>query len=686
MPNSPRNRLSEEKSAYLKQHEDNPVHWWAWGPEALEEARKLNRPIFLSIGYSSCHWCHVMAHESFESEEVAALLNRDFICIKVDREEYPDLDAHYQQACQFYTRSGGWPLSAFLLPDLRPFFVGTYFPPVSRPGLSSFTEVLTELGRAFKEERPMLEKNAEMVTENIAKGVVVKEKIQFPGHFPAPSSIANALKDYQDNDHGGHGEAPKFPHFSYNEWAVEQMLEGMIPPELGEHTVKTLENMLFGGIYDHARGGIHRYATDSAWMIPHFEKMLYDQAGLLKVLSKFSLLYAAPSVLDALNDTLDYLQAEMLGEDGVFFSAQDADSEGVEGLFFGYTLEEFEDVLNRSGDQALEENKDKLVKWFQLTKEGNFEHGMNVLSLDLKAREELYKKEGWDLVRKARKAILQNRRDRIPPMTDSKGVASWNFLMLAGLLDTIQYGKVPAIKEKAWHLFNRSMEGAYKAFIQSDGEPGSSARLRHVTTQEKTLPYFEDYALFAQVQLRSYELTGNRVFRDNFIETMRLIQTDFIQGDKVYTRALSMVGEAPQANGLVSAFDSSFCSPLSTYILLVHRHAALIQDSTPIDAHHALIDRVTQEVLRNPLGAGEGLRALTYPRQAYRVVKVPAEWIQNGDFRAFMTYFMPRFVFDYQTGAGQEWQICSLTACELQGQGLESLKEALVPKQPKGNA
>lgn len=674
------NQLGKEASAYLQQHKDNPVHWWAYTQEAIDFAKTHNRPIFLSVGYSACHWCHVMAHESFESQEIADILNRHFVSIKVDKEEFPDLDNYYQQACQFYTRSGGWPLSAFLLPDMRPFFVGTYFPAKSRPGLSSFKEVLLELARAYKDEQPMLQTNAQKVTEALAQGFKGQEKIEFPGHFPPPASILNALKEYQDNDNGGWGQPPKFPHFAFLEWCSEQMLEGMVPKEFGQHVVDTVEHMLLGGIYDHARGGIHRYSTDATWSVPHFEKMLYDQAGLLSLLSKFSMLYAAPCVLDGINDTLDYLHHEMLADKNYFFSAQDADSEGVEGLYFTFTLEEFEDLLNRSEVEITEEEKQKAKEWMKITKAGNFDHALNIITLDKSKRQELYQKESWDLIRKVRKCVLNERRGRIPPSTDNKGVASWNFLMLTALLDVVQYGRVNLFKEKAWSIFHKAMEGCYLHFIKNSTEKEAKATITHVTTNDHGASYFEDYVFFAEVQIRAYELSSNKVFKDNFIETMKTIEAEFKKDDGYYTRALGQNDKFLHPNQKVGAFDGSFKSPLSTYIHLIRRFAVLTGSSEMLDRHKEMIEEITQEVLRNPLGAAQALRALTYPDSAYRVVKVPMEWSKDPKFRAFTTYFMSRFVFDFVEEEKESWQICTMSACEIQGLGLESLQEALIPK------
>ena len=247
------NRLKNEKSLYLKQHQNNPIHWWPYGPEALNASRTENKPIFMSIGYSSCHWCHVMAHDSFINETIAKFMNENFICIKVDREEYPDLDNYYQRAAQMFSNNGGWPLSAFLLPDMRPFFVGTYYPAVSKDGGPNFFDLVKELRRAYDTETEQVLKNAVQVSESIAAGNTSKEKIKFEGHFPAPNGILEAIKEFQDKEWGGYGSAPKFPHFAFFEWAIEQMLEGMVTREQGEFIISSMEKMLMGGINDHAR-------------------------------------------------------------------------------------------------------------------------------------------------------------------------------------------------------------------------------------------------------------------------------------------------------------------------------------------------------------------------------------------------------------------------------------------------
>lgn len=676
-----RNRLGDETiaSAYLRQHKDNPIHWWSYGPEALAHAKESDKPIFLSVGYSSCHWCHVMAHESFENEQIASFLNENFVCIKVDREEHPDIDSYYQQACQLYTRSGGWPLSAFLLPDMRPFFVGTYFPAEKKGNATSFPELLGELNRAYLEERDRVEENASKVAETIAAGANLDQKVEFQGHFPAPSAILDALKNYADTKNGGYGEAPKFPLLAFYEWAVEQMLEGMVAREFGEHIVKSIEKMLHGGLYDQARGGLHRYSTDENFLVPHFEKMLYDQAGLLKVLAKLSMIVPSPMVFDCLVQTLEYLEKEMFSDKKYFFTAQDADSEGMEGLYHTFTYEEFEDAINQASSDTLDltPHREKLIKWFGVTPEGNFENRLNVLSLDWENRRELYSQENWQMIRALRRALLAERARRIPPLTDTKGVASWNFMLASGLIDVMQFCQVAPIRQMASKLFNPLMEGLYDNFLSSRDDKGM--RLNHSTTRVGGLLYFEDYVFFTEAMLRVYEITANPVFKENALTTLEFIQNEFVSDDQVSTRAKSQEEHELYPNQRVALQDSSFRSPLAAWIGLKRRMAALTMDPEVGEIPVAIKERCLQEALRNPISAGEALRAFTYPDEAYRVVKIPKDWAREEKFLNFIAFFLPRFVLDY-TQEASEWQICNLKSCELKGDGLDNFIETLTPK------
>ncbi len=689
MSANPNNKLQNEKSLYLKQHSDQPVNWYPWGEEAIKKAKDENKPIFLSIGYSSCHWCHVMASESFDDQETANTLNAKFISIKVDREELPDLDLYYQQASQFFNQAGGWPLSAFLTPELEPFFVGTYFPKFPKENNPSFRQILEELDRVFHNEKEKVENNAKQVTEAMKRGLPEPEKkIEYPDHFPSPLSIIKAVSEFEDKENGGYGKSPKFPHFAFYEWAVEQMLEGMIPQEDGKHVVMTIENMLLGGMFDHVRGGIHRYSVDDKFIVPHFEKMLYDQAGLIRLLSKTAMLYPSVHIIDSLVKTLEYLSSEMLDEKGYFFSAQDADSEGQEGLYFTFTNDEFmavsEKVINLEAFKELNLTSAQVAKWFQITPEGNFENGLSVVSLNSELKEEYFKPKEWEVVRVMYRELLMERKGRIPPATDNKGVTSWNYHLMAGLCDVIQYARVSIVREKATNLLFKVLEGAHKNFFGTHKESGKMV-LRHATTLEDSHEYAEDYIFYAEAQLRCYEITGNESFKQNTLETLRHIYKEFVKDNAVFTRKITHETDALPPNLEVYPFDQSFKSALSTLHLITRRARLLFSD--PNLGHELLSnsEMFIQQTLMSPIGCGEGLRANTYPENIYRVVKVPRNWLNENDYLQFINFFMPRFVIDYTDDADNKWQVCNLEKCELQGEGLQNFIETLRPKPKQTN-
>lgn len=679
-------RLAGLHSLYLKQHQDDPVDWWPYTQEAIEQAKKENKPIFLSIGYSSCHWCHVMAKESFSDHQTAEFLNQHFIAIKVDKEEHPDLDQYYQGACQMFSGRGGWPLSVFTLPDMRPFYAGTYFPKHPQQGVTSFLQVLEELKNAYHSDYQKVEENAVKVSEALAQGFQDKQKVEFQGHFPAPSSILEAIDKFADKGFGGYGKAPKFPQFAFYEWACEQMLEGMVEKPFGEHIVHTLERLFMGGVFDQARGGIHRYSTDDRWHIPHFEKMLYDQAGVLRLLSKFSLLYPSPLIYDHLANTLNYLHREMIGDKGYFFSAQDADSEEMEGLYFTYTEEEFEDLVNRASEQqeqenALEFDMELMKKWFSITAQGNFKDGLNALILNYDLRKDIFSEEGMKKVRAIRQAALEMRKLRIPPSTDNKGVSSWNFMMISALVDVMQYCRIASIRKMASGIFNQVMQGSYETFVKIKEESGKKmSSLIHSTTCQQNIPLLEDFVFFAESQLRVYELTGNKTFKENSQQTIELIVREFFNNEKrPQTRAIHTEMPIAHPNQEAPFFDTSFRSPVATLITTIRRLRVLFKDRSLYQQIDSFIEEYPHAILKNPMAAGEGLRALSYPDAAYKVVQVPVKWLSQEKFLNFMPYFMPRFVLDYHNEKNEQWQICSLKECEIHGSGLDQFIERLAP-------
>jgi uncharacterized protein YyaL (SSP411 family) len=404
------NRLAEESSPYLRQHKDNPVDWYPWGEEALTRAREQEIPLLVSIGYSACHWCHVMAHESFENPEVAALMNERFVCVKVDREERPDVDAMCMEACQAMTGHGGWPLNAFLSPELVPFYAGTYFPPESGRGLPSWRMVVEAVADAWAQRRDQIRKQGAEILRSLSASALIEPSPE-PIHDELVARASAALAGGYDERNGGFGPAPKFPQSS----AIELLL---VRGER-EMSLQTLEAMSRGGIYDQVGGGFARYAVDATWTVPHFEKMLYDNALLARAYLHGWQVSGDERFQRVCRETLNWALREMRGPEGGFCAALDADSEGVEGKFYVWRIDELRDVLGTSlaGDA---------IAYFGATEQGNFERGQNVLEARGPEPESLPE---------IRRKLYEARSQRIWPGLDDKRLTSWNALMISALAE-----------------------------------------------------------------------------------------------------------------------------------------------------------------------------------------------------------------------------------------------------------
>ena len=487
------NRLINETSPYLLQHANNPVDWYPWGEEALERARSEDKPILLSIGYSACHWCHVMERESFENETIAGLMNDNFISIKVDREERPDLDQVYMQAVQMLTGSGGWPMTVFLTPEGKPFYGGTYFPPEDRQGMPGFPRLLTSIAEAYSTNRGEIDRVTQQLTTQMSQSNQVSQGtsiLTVDILHQAYSSLATNF-DYQN---GGFGNAPKFPQPMTPEFLLRYYHHGYNPRAL-ELVELTLEKMAYGGIYDQIGGGFHRYSTDAYWLVPHFEKMLYDNALLARVYLHTYLITGRALYRRVVEETLDYVLREMTDSSGGFYSAQDADSEGVEGKFFVWSPDEINSVMGDADGEVF-------AGYYGVTAGGNFE-GKNILNIR-QDPEEFAETKGLtadqlgDIINRGSKALLEVRDQRIHPMRDDKVLASWNGLMLrsfaeaAAALDRPDYLAV-AIKNAEF------LAGSMK----SDGRLLRTYR----DGQAKLLGYLEDYSFVIDGLLALYEAT-----------------------------------------------------------------------------------------------------------------------------------------------------------------------------------
>ncbi len=513
-PSHKTNRLAGETSPYLLQHASNPVDWYPWGEEAIRRARAEDKPIFLSIGYSACHWCHVMEHESFEDPQIAALMNEHFINIKVDREERPDLDQIYMTAVQAMTGHGGWPMSVFLTPDLKPFYGGTYFPPTDSRGMAGFPRVLLSVHQAWEERRDEIRHSAAEMTEQLqAYGTLPRGS----GTLEADllDNAARAILRNFDPTHGGFGRAPKFPH----PMDVKVLLRhhARTGDEYALHAVRhTLDKMARGGIYDHLGGGFARYSTDERWLVPHFEKMLYDNALLA---SAYLEAYQATREAEfgrVARETMDYVLGRMTDPEGAFYSTEDADSEGVEGKYYVWSLAEIDDVLG--ADRA------KTFSYvYDVTESGNWEH-QNILNLPKpigqaarmlgRDEDELRAELAPDRAR-----LLAVRDRRVPPGKDTKVLVSWNGLMIAALAEG---GR---ILRDARYL---DAAGRAAGFIldrmrQADG------RLLHTYKDGRARldAYLDDYANFLDGLTRLYEATGEPRWIESALELTQVLSDEF---------------------------------------------------------------------------------------------------------------------------------------------------------------
>jgi len=487
------NRLINESSPYLLQHAHNPVDWYPWGTEAFERAKKKDKPIFLSIGYSTCHWCHVMERESFENEQIAEIMNEHFVSIKVDREQRPDVDQIYMKAVQVMTGSGGWPLSVFLTPDGKPFYGGTYFPPNDMYGRPGFERVLLSIGDAWKNRQQELVDSAGKLSKFLESSTALTEKKKL-----SPEMLGSAFdyfRDTFDATNGGFGVAPKFPQPTnlsmllcyWHRTGEEKALEIV---------QKTLDAMAKGGIYDHIGGGFHRYSTDTRWLIPHFEKMLYDQALLAKVYLQAYLVTKNETYATVAKQIFDYVLRDMADPKGGFYSAEDADSEGKEGTFYLWSPKQIESILDQDEAQLFN-------AYYGVTEKGNFEEGKTIIhvSTSIKQRGTEFGKSPKDIKNiftDARTKIFKERQKRMRPRKDDKVIAAWNGLMISSLA----YGGAVLGDQKYIDSARRCAE-----FILSTLRKDGRLMRYYRNGQVIEKAFLDDYAFMTMALLDLYEAT-----------------------------------------------------------------------------------------------------------------------------------------------------------------------------------
>ena len=499
------NRLIDETSPYLLQHANNPVDWYPWGEEALERASAEDKPILLSVGYSACHWCHVMERESFENADIAAQMNENFVSVKVDREERPDIDSIYMTAVQAMTGHGGWPMTVFLTPDGKPFYGGTYFPPEDRGGMPSFPRVLDAISDAYRNSRGDVIQTTEHLLQRMRQMSAVGQQ----GVEPLTDEVMRlamrkAASDFDDK-HGGFGLQPKFPQPMTYEFLLRHYLrtedsDALLMAEL------TLQRMATGGIYDQIGGGFHRYSTDAFWLVPHFEKMLYDNALLVRLYLHAYQITGNPLYRRIVEETLEYVMREMTSPEGGFYSAQDADSEGVEGKFFIWLPHEITEAL---GD----EDGEIICRYYGVTPHGNFE-GRNILRVAMDAanlarEEDMDAPEFGNLLARAKARLLAVRNERVAPGLDDKILTSWNGLMLAAFAEAAavlgrdDYAEVA--ERNAEFLLSNLLRNGRLLRTYKDGEA-------------KLNGYLEDYAFLIDGLLALHEVNFSRRALDAAIE------------------------------------------------------------------------------------------------------------------------------------------------------------------------
>ena len=618
------NRLAGESSPYLLQHKDNPVDWYPWGPEAFTRAKSEDKPVFLSIGYSTCHWCHVMEHESFEKERVADVLNRDFVSIKVDREERPDVDDIYMSAVQTMTGSGGWPLSLFLTPEGKPFYGGTYFPPDGRYGRPGFLTLLGAIADAWKSRREELETSAAQLLEHLNAGA---QGLPAAGEAVGPAALeaaTRALRASFDAAEGGFGGAPKFPPAMRLEFLIRYGLR------TGESSARemvetTLAKMAGGGIYDHVGGGFHRYSTDARWLVPHFEKMLYDHAMLARVYLLAHRAYGNVEFARIARETLEYLLLEMTPPGGGFCAAQDADSGGHEGTFYVWNPRSLEEAVGREAAPLV-------AARFGVTEEGNFEGGETVLSVvrsvpQLASDFALPEARVSEILEVSRRKMYEARSQRVWPGTDEKLLTDWTalaisaFALAGGLLAEPRYEA--AARRAADRILANCRRG--KELLHREKAGNSD------------IPGFaSDYANFIEALLDLYEATFEpRYFR----------------------AALELQDE----------FDARFADPRGGYFLATQGHDGLILRPKEV------LDGATPS--SNSVAAMNLLRLVSFTGQEASRERADAIFSLLSGYLARAPIALPRLLcaLDYRSDAPRE----VVLAGEMGTEGFERLRAAV---------
>jgi uncharacterized protein len=642
------NHLSKESSPYLLQHQHNPVDWYPWGEAAIQRARREEKPIFLSIGYSACHWCHVMEHESFENDAIARVLNEHFVSIKVDREERPDLDQIYMNAVQMLSGRGGWPMSVFLTPELKPFYGGTYWPPTGRQGLPGFDQILTAVVDAWKNRRAEAITAADQLTTEIQKVGVRTGGRAGDLSLDLISGAVNQLTRSFDRTFGGFGQAPKFPH-PMDLQLLLAVYSRNKQPGLLDMVRLTLDRMAAGGIYDHLGGGFARYSVDERWLVPHFEKMLYDNALLARTYTDAYLVTRDENCARVVRETLDYVLRDMTDPAGGFYSTEDADSEGEEGLFYTWTADEIDAVLG-------EERGATFGRVFDVTDAGNFE-GRSILNLPKTIEQcaKIMKRSPEDLANElaeSKRALFEVREKRVHPAKDDKVIVAWNGLAIDSLARSgtaLHEPKYVAAAAAAAQFILDSM--------QRDG------RLLHTWRrgEAKLDAYLDDYGALTNSLVSLYEATGDERWIDEAVRLVDVLIEQFADpaGGFFYTAA----DHEQLLTRTKELTDSSVPSGNALAASVLLRLGKLLGRTEYLDAAAATLAAAIPILERAPMAAGQMLLALDrYLGPSHELVLVGSPTKIAGTLAAIEAQYLPRSVLARPSGDRIPKQLAELFA------------------------
>jgi len=645
------NHLANETSPYLLQHADNPVDWYPWGEEALSRAKSEDKPILVSIGYAACHWCHVMEHESFEDPETARLMNELFICIKVDREERPDIDQIYMKFVQMTTGSGGWPLNVFLTPDQEPYYGGTYFPPDERHGRPSWTKVLQSASNFYRKNKQKLKENIDIIKEEFRKGHEEGSLSDIPDSDIMQSS-ARQLASLYDPRFGGLGRAPKFPAVYPLSFFLRHFKNTGNKDYL-DMVTHTLESMAKGGIYDHVGGGFARYSVDEKWLVPHFEKMLYDNAQLVPLYLDAFMLSGNEYFKQIAIGTLTFIMRELLSPEGGFYSSLDADSEGVEGKFYVWEKSEIDDLLGAKKSEIF-------CDYYDVTENGNFEH-KNILHIqtDIQSsarRFNLSTNKVDKILEESRKILLEARSKRVRPGLDDKILTSWNGLMLSAFSRMYQVDRDEVYKK----VIEENI-----VFIKNNLYADGHLLRTYNKGKAKYHAYLDDYAFLVQGLLDAYEALFNVEYLEWAHELLVYTNQKFWDDDKFgYFYTSSDQNELIER--LKDEHDQSI--PSGTAIIMINnlRFYSFTESNEFLDRTENILKKYGKRMVSNPYGYASYLLGFDFYTQKPKeiVLVIP----QNGDAEKyydtiFKTYLPNKVVItleDDQTAS-------TLSASLLQG-------------------